>query len=86
MITPRFRLTMSDGSTVTGVIQGSGGFVKTLARLLGGIDRAKRGLDSGFYEPLPGHVAVFSSFSASSDGPARWIDMRRIVKVEEASQ
>lgn len=79
--TPRFRLFLADGRSVLGVVQGSGGFVKALARLAGGIRRAKRGEDSGFYEPRPGHIAVFTQFSAASNGPERIVNMRQVVAV-----
>jgi hypothetical protein len=76
MSTPRFRIITKRGKVVTGVVQGSGGSIETLARLRGVISLATRGRDSGIYEPKPGHAAVYPNFNAHGDGKMVAVDMR----------
>jgi len=82
MSTPRFRIVTKSGKVVTGVVQGAGGSISTLARLKGAIHRATRGHDSGIYEPRPGHAAVYPNYSAQSNGRMVVVDMRGALALE----
>jgi hypothetical protein len=82
--TPRFTIITKRGKSVTGVVQGAGGSISTLARLTGAINRATRGHDSGIYEPKPGHAAVYPKYSARSDGKMVAVDMRGAIAFEAA--
>jgi hypothetical protein len=81
--TPRFRFTYDDGRAVVGVVQGSGGRVRAIARLRSAIRQAKKGQDTGLYEPAPGHVAVYPHSTASEDGPQVNVDLCRVRSVSE---
>ena len=83
--TPRWRFTLDNGSTVTGVVQGSGGFIRGPAtRLTRAIRLARQGRDTGLYEPRPGCLAVYPHFSAASDGPMTTVDLRHVTGVRVA--
>ena len=82
MSTPRFTIIPTKGRPVTGVVQGSGGSITTIARLQGAINRATRGHDSGIYEPKPGHAAVYPNYSAHGNGRMVTVDMRGAIAVE----
>ena len=77
----RFRLTLANGRTVTGPVQGAGGVVSDLERMKRAIRLAKEGRDTGLYEPRPGHVDVFPEFSAQGDGPRVAVDLARVRSV-----
>lgn len=85
MSTPRFTIVTKRGKSYTGVVHGSGGSITSLARLQGAISRATRGLDSGIYEPKPGHAAVFPNYSARGDGKKVIVDMRGAVAFPAAT-
>lgn len=80
--TPRFTIITKKGRTITGVVQGAGGSISTLARLQGAINRATRGHDSGIYEPKPGHAAVYPKYTAHGNGKMVAVDMRGAIAFE----
>lgn len=83
--TPRFRFVLGDraSTTVEGVVQGSGGFVRELVVLLAVWDRARAGRPlERVYEPLPGHVKVYPLFRAAENGSAAYVDLRKVARIE----
>ena len=72
----RFRFTESDGKTVTGPVQGNGGLVTSLARLLKAQRLANDYLDTGLYEPSRGRVCVFPDWTPRSNGPRVYVSLR----------
>lgn len=63
----RFRF-QGPGIDVSGPVQGSGGLIKSLARLEQQQRLAAKGKPLGVYEPEPGHVCVFPDYTGSEDG------------------
>jgi hypothetical protein len=72
-----FKLTLDDGTTITGAIQGSGGRISYTEHVERSIRQAKRGRPTGIYEPSPGHALV-------DDGATQMhVDLRRVVGVSK---
>lgn len=80
MTTPvRFAIRPAGGRQVIGVVHGNGGVLgsdpahaaEDLRRLRVAVTRATLGDPLvGLFEPKPGHVRVYPSYSALGDGPA----------------
>jgi hypothetical protein len=82
--TPRFRFIYGDheSTTIQGVVQGNGGFVKELPRLLLAWRMAKEGRDTGLYEPAPGCLTVYPAYNAHGNGEPEHVDLRQVVRIE----
>jgi hypothetical protein len=77
----RFTFLLADGTTVTGPVQGSGGFVSTQARLVAQQRLAAAGRELGVYEPAPGCVAVFPAYAAAGNGEPVIVPLASLVVV-----
>jgi hypothetical protein len=81
VIAARWTFRLADGRTVTGPVQGSGGFVAERGgreRLLGAMRRARAGQPLAIYEPAPGHVRIFPAFTVGADGAPLDLDLRTV--------
>jgi hypothetical protein len=81
----RFRFTFRDGCSVSGHVQGSGGFVSSLERLRLAQRRVLDGQPHGLYAPRPdstGCIVCFPDFSAESDGLPYVVDLREVATID----
>jgi hypothetical protein len=80
----RFAFRVPTG-TVTGAVQGNGGIVSSLARLLAAKKLAGAGRAHGLYEPAPGCVQVFPDYSVAGNGEAVVVALAALVVDEESA-
>lgn len=64
----RFRF-RHETQIISSVVQGNGGLVTTLERLLGAKRVASQGHEHGLYEPKPGCVMLYPEYCAAGNGP-----------------
>lgn len=83
--TPRFRITQRDGQQFVGVIQGSGGPVTQLKRVVTAIEQANRVGRTGLPEPKLGHCRLYPRYGAEGQGPHVDVDLRGAIVVEVKS-
>jgi hypothetical protein len=69
------RFTLLDGTTVTGPVQGAGGFIKKLGELDAAACVAYQRRPHGLYEPRQGSVAVFPDYCAAGNGAPVVVDL-----------
>ncbi len=74
MSATRYRIE-KNGKSVVGVVQGNGGVLAGIHGLKRLHASADHGRILGLYEPLPGHVRVFPSYSAEGNGPHVDVDL-----------
>lgn len=82
----RFALTLDDGSTVLGSVQGSGGIIagdSAIERLRAAIRLARDGQCTGFYQPQPGYCRLYPDYCADESGTPVDVDLRRVTAVVE---
>lgn len=88
----RFVFFLTNGSQVTGPVQGSGGLVGAgytttltrslaLTRIREAMADAHRGRRTGLYEPKRGFVVVYPDYSAQGNGPERLLDLRQVESI-----
>lgn len=85
LIAKRFTFTAKDGRSITGVVQGTGGYVQSLYRLKLAQEWAKAGKSLNIYEPKPGCICVYPEFNAFDNGRRVTVDLREVEITETVS-
>ncbi len=71
----RFMFGNSDRE-ITGVVQGAGGLVSSLERLLAAQRLARDGCSHGLFEPIKGCIHVYPDWNIEDNGQPFLVDLR----------